>query len=182
MMKEQTDVKTFTHVAKYPYRTTLIHIKNLNDILDMPGGKKETLRQYLEHRITWMREELDEFDLALDENNIAEMMDALADELYFVLGTALTLGFDLGLVFDTVHAANMKKFSLCACTSPEDDPRLAKLDCKRCGGNGYTAKFRESDGKLQKPENWKPPDITGLMNAIYTSDAMRNRGKEQDNG
>jgi len=65
------------------------------------------------------------------EDILVAQADALIDEAYFNNGSFAILGIDPGPLFDIVHQANMGKLH-----------------------NGV-AKFRESDGKIIKPENWE---------------------------
>lgn len=86
-------------------------------------------RARLEKRITWMLEELGE--LVAADNFIAQL-DALADLMYFAIGTFVEMGVDGSEIFRIVHEANMRK--------------------KGVGG----ATFRH--GKTAKPHNWLPPE------------------------
>ena len=86
----------------------------------------ELARERLEKRITWMMEELGEL---VSARNFADQLDAMADLLYFVLGTFVEMGVDGSEVFKIVHNANMRKTQ---------------------------GKFRY--GKTQKPVNWLPPE------------------------
>lgn len=97
-------------------------------------------------RLKWMREELDEFELwasrvgdpEWDQNLVlAEMYDAMIDELYFVYGTLVAMNLRPEPGFRAVHAANMAKL--------HDGPDGTKV-----------AVYNE-DGKVVKPEGWEPP-------------------------
>ena len=76
-------------------------------------------------------EETEETLNAIDNSDIVEMTDGIVDSIVVLLGTAITYGIDLRPIWDEVHRTNMAKM----------------------GG-----KLRE-DGKLLKPEGWKPPEI-----------------------
>jgi len=67
---------------------------------------------------------------AIRDGDLVEAVDGLADLIYVCLGAAVTWGVDLEPVFQRVHASNMTK----------------------------TGGVRD-DGKIMKPEGWKPPDI-----------------------
>lgn len=54
-------------------------------------------------------EELSEMAIAWAANDIVSVADALADLLYVVLGTAVTLGIELEPLFAEVHRSNMTK-------------------------------------------------------------------------
>lgn len=76
-----------------------------------------------------------EFHEMVDETDVridmATMTDALADLDYVIEGTRIEFGIDGDPIAEAVHAANMAKL----------------------GGP------RRDDGKVLKPEGWKPPDI-----------------------
>jgi len=89
-------------------------------------------------RIRLLREEFDEYIEAENDNDLVEIADALADLTYIAVGTALKYGIPLDVVFREVHATNMAKF-------PDGKANV------------------RSDGKVLKPEGWKPPDIAALL-------------------
>jgi len=66
---------------------------------------------------------------------LPEFVDALADLDYVIEGTRLEFGINGAPIADAVHAANIAKV-----------------------GSG-----RREDGKVMKPEGWKPPDIAGEL-------------------
>lgn len=65
--------------------------------------------------------------------------DALVDMMVFIVGTGLEWGIPLDRLWAAVHRANMAKV----------------------GPDGKVT-YRE-DGKVLKPEGWKPPDIAAAM-------------------
>lgn len=68
------------------------------------------------------------------EPNLAAMAQENADVRYIAHGNDLAMGVD-GRVFDEVHRANLSK----------------------TGGS------KRSDGKVLKPEGWKPPDVERVL-------------------
>lgn len=66
-------------------------------------------RRKLNERIAQMQEELDEFTVAVDNDDIAEQADALVDLVYFALGTAAHMGLPWQALWDDVQRANMSK-------------------------------------------------------------------------
>ena len=56
-----------------------------------------------------IKEELDEFKLAIDANDINEVADALTDILYVTYGAGHAFGIDLDKCFDEVQKSNMSK-------------------------------------------------------------------------
>jgi predicted HAD superfamily Cof-like phosphohydrolase len=88
-------------------------------------------------RYSLMREENEEYLEAAQQGNLVEIADALGDQLYILLGTALRHGImdKMEAVFLEIHRSNM-----------------SKLDSD---GNPI---FRE-DGKVLKSEHYFRPDI-----------------------
>jgi predicted HAD superfamily Cof-like phosphohydrolase len=91
-------------------------------------------------RLDLIEEELDELHVAMEDGNLVDAADAIADLLYVVYGTAVEMGLDADALVQEVHAANMRK-----------------LD-----GDGKPI-LRE-DGKVLKPDGWVPPNIKGVLN------------------
>ena len=60
-------------------------------------------------RISLIEEELDELKLAIKENNIKEVADALTDILYVTYGAGHAFGINLDKCFKEVQSSNMSK-------------------------------------------------------------------------
>ena len=60
-------------------------------------------------RISLIEEELDELKLAIKENNIKEVADALTDILYVAYGAGHAFGINLDKCFEEVQNSNMSK-------------------------------------------------------------------------
>ena len=90
-------------------------------------------------RLDLIAEELEELDLAVKNNDIVEVADALTDLLYVVYGAGHAFGIDLDECFSEVHESNM-----------------SKLD-----KNGKPI-YRE-DGKVLKGPNYAPPNLENLV-------------------
>lgn len=90
-------------------------------------------------RVKLMKEEYNEYNKAEDNNDIVNLAVELADIIYIACGTAVSYGIPLDDVFNEIHKANMSKL----------------IDGKV---------VRREDGKIQKPEGWKPADITAILN------------------
>jgi len=85
-----------------------------------------------------LQEEFDEYLEGEENDDIVEISDALADMIYIIAGTALKYGIPLDEVFAEVQRSNMEKFP-----------------------NGRAV--IRPDGKILKPEGWKPPDIRAVL-------------------
>ena len=100
------------------------------DTLTFPSKALAELRGKL------ISEEALEALLVLRTNpSLPDIAKELADLLYVTFGTAVSLGIDLGPVFEEVHRSNMTK-----------DPAN-----------------RRSDGKILKGPNYIPPDIESVL-------------------
>lgn len=69
---------------------------------------------------------------------ISELMGELADLLYVTYGVMLRWGIDPDVIFNEVHAANMRK----------------------------TGGLRNAEGKIMKPKGWVKADLVGLIMKI----------------
>ena len=94
---------------------------------------------YLRYRLG--KEELVEYLDACNEDNLNEVTDALADQLYILLGTMNAHGMQNVIedVFDEVHRSNMSKL----------------------GSDGKPI-YRE-DGKVLKGPNFSPPNLEKFL-------------------
>ena len=91
----------------------------------LPNVATKNLRNRL------IQEEFEEFQEAMQSQDLANMAKELADLLYVVYGTAVSLGIDMEPVFKEVHRSNMSKV----------------------GGH------KREDGKWVKPPTYSPADI-----------------------
>jgi|TARA_B110000285_G_C15050740_1_gene576848 phosphoribosyl-ATP pyrophosphohydrolase len=87
------------------------------------------------------KEELDEYHHACANDDLIEVADALADQLYILLGTMISHGMGdvIEDIFDEVHRSNMSKLG-------EDGKPI----------------YRE-DGKILKGPNFSSPNIPPLL-------------------
>lgn len=90
-------------------------------------------------RMNLLLEEVKEYLESEEKNDLANLAKELADIIYIVCGTAVSYGIPLDNVFDEVHRSNMEKL----------------------GPDGKVN--RREDGKILKPDGWKPPDIESLL-------------------
>ena len=85
-----------------------------------------------------IEEETQELAEALTLGDVTEIAKELADLVYVAYGTAVSLGIDLDLVIEQVHASNMSKL----------------------GADGKPV-LRE-DGKVLKGTGYRPPDLSHI--------------------
>ena len=109
---------------------------------DVPDDSILLLRSRL------IMEEAAEFVTAASKRNIVGMADALADLLYVVYGSGVSLGIDLEPVFAEVQRSNMTK-----------------------------EKSHDQGGKVLKGTSYSPPDILNeLIKQGYNSDGKNKLG------
>lgn len=82
-------------------------------------------------------EEMGETLKAIENDDLVELADGIADSIVVLLGTAISYGIDIRPVWDEVHATNMTKV----------------------GG------LKREDGKSLKPDGWTPPKIKEILDA-----------------
>ena len=80
-------------------------------------------------------EELVELTHALNDRDEVGAADGIVDLIYVLIGMAITMGLDIREVWKVVQTANMAK-----------------------DGGG-----RRADGKILKPDGWRPPDVAGAL-------------------
>jgi predicted HAD superfamily Cof-like phosphohydrolase len=95
-----------------------------------------------EFRIKFLKEEVEEYEIAVEQGDIVKQFDSLLDLMYVALGTLLWHGFPTEEGFDLVHAANMSKV------------RVDKAENST----------RQSGYDVVKPEGWTAPD--GALNQL----------------
>lgn len=107
----------------------------------LPIGDKPELPDDSVRDLRWdlLVEEMLELQDAEADDDIVGIADALADLVYFAIGTAVAYGIPFDEVFGEVHRSNM-----------------TKLDKD---GNVI---YRE-DGKVLKPDTWEPPRIKEIL-------------------
>ena len=103
-----------------------IHISSTPSV---PDEATQTLRNRL------IQEEFEEFKEAMHNKDLSNMAKELADLLYVVYGTAVSLGIDMEPVFKEVHRSNMSKV----------------------GG------YKREDGKWVKPPTYSPANIQPII-------------------
>lgn len=90
---------------------------NFNDVAEFHGKMKQDYKgeprqldpEMLGFRMTFMMEELQEFNLAGQEGDLVRQADALVDLVYVAMGTAYLMGLPWELLWEQVHKANMDK-------------------------------------------------------------------------
>jgi predicted HAD superfamily Cof-like phosphohydrolase len=115
-----------------------IDVLTFHRMLDIPIGESPAIRRP-NLRAKLIREEARETSDAIMQGNMIEAIDGMCDLIVVTYGTAVEFGIDLAPFWDEVHRTNLAK----------------------AGGP-----VRE-DGKVLKPEGWKPPNLTRVFQEIY---------------
>lgn len=118
-------------------------------------------------------EEVKELEKAVNESDITETIDALADILYVVYGMGARLGIDLDKAFDIVHKSNMSKL----CTSEDEAKATVEFyknqfkngtmpydspDIKKSYDGSKYVVYNKSTGKVLKSINYTPASFTTI--------------------
>lgn len=93
---------------------------------------------------------------------LAEFGDAIADVIYYLIGTAHEYGIPLQEIWDVVQEANMSKLW----TRKEIDttPGVPDgWDAKPVGDLPRMYIVYDETGKVRKPPSWKEPDIKAII-------------------
>lgn len=150
------------------------HKTNFDKVVDFckcagqPVHTEHQLNIFEEHpervdlRLKLIQEEVKELEQAIQERNFTEVIDALSDILYVVLGMGGQLGINLDETFNIVHESNMTKF----CKTEQEAQETVewyKLNEKRYKEPAYRQSedgkywiVFNSDGKILKSINYTP--------------------------
>ncbi len=106
-------------------------------------------RKSFARRTRLIAEEFSEYCQAVSTDNIIEIADSLGDLLYVVFGAAIEHGLPMDRIFKKIHESNMTK------------------------KDGH----KDSSGKWIKPDNYKPVDLSWLLE---TKEAIEEEDDEKE--
>ena len=120
-------------------------------------------------RVALLAEELKELEVAILQNDIVEVADALCDLQYVLSGAVLEFGLGEKFVdlFNEVQRSNMSK----ACHSLEEAEATMQhykekgVNCHFKEDGGKYLVYRTSDNKTLKNINYSPADLVSILNA-----------------
>jgi len=128
----------------------------------IPSKKRQELR------ISLLQEELNELKEALDNNDLVETADALADLQYVLSGAILEFGLaeKFKSIFDEVQRSNMSK--TCKTLDEAKATQTFYLKEKQTHSiikekEGEFLVYRENDNKVLKSVKYSPADIKSLL-------------------
>ncbi|MCB0645770.1 MAG: nucleoside triphosphate pyrophosphohydrolase family protein [Saprospiraceae bacterium] len=119
-------------------------------------------------RIALLQEELDELKDALENNDIVEAADALADLQYVLSGAILELGLGEKFhdLFEEVQRSNMSK----TCKTLEEVEATQKYYLEHKSTESYVVEketeflvYRKEDGKVLKSIKYSPADFEAVL-------------------
>ena len=134
---------------------------DFQSVYDQTRNTKPTLINPTESMLRYElgKEELIEYLEACNNDDIVEVTDALADQLYILLGTMVAHGMQgiIKDVFNEVHRSNMSKLG-------EDGKPIYREDGKVLKGPNYSppniGKFLYTDTQMELPFNaWFNEDV-----------------------
>jgi predicted HAD superfamily Cof-like phosphohydrolase len=145
-------------------------VAEFHDMFDLPILDTPIIpnKKRCELRYALLAEELKEFHEALENNDLTEAADALADLQYVLSGAILELGLGniFGQLFAEVHRSNMSK----TCKSMDEALETQKFYLEQKGTesimvekNGEYLILRASDKKVLKSINYSSADINGQI-------------------
>ena len=117
-------------------------------------------------RLSLIKEEVKELEEAIQNHDMPEVIDALADILYVVYGAGASFGINLDKAFDIVHSSNMSKI----CPTEE----LAQKTVEN-----YKRLFEEGKSPYDSPAYKK--EETGLGYIIYNQSTGKVLKNIEDN-
>ena len=105
---------------------------------------QEPSRENAELYFNLIKEEFEEYVVAHRLKDEVEMLDACMDMIWVILGFCHMKGYKVDAAWNEVARSN-----------------LAKIDAA-------TGKVhKREDGKVLKPEGWKPPELGGYVQELY---------------
>lgn len=110
-------------------------VKNFMTACDQ-GKSEQTATLYLE----LINEEMNELSDGVEGGSDVATLDAICDTIWTLIGYAHAKGYPIETAWDAVALSNLRKIDL----------RTGKVN-------------RRADGKVLKPEGWKPPDISRIL-------------------
>ena len=122
----------------------MTNFQNVKKFMETFGQEVKSRPSFSSDKINMLRynlikEELDEFKQALDNNDLLEVADALTDILYVTYGAGHAFGINLDACFEEVQNSNMSKL----------------------GSDGKP--IYNDQGKVMKGPNYFKPDLSKFI-------------------
>jgi predicted HAD superfamily Cof-like phosphohydrolase len=107
---------------------------------ELPSSPQQSVSDQAELYKKLIKEEVEEFWEAEAASDDVEQIDACFDMMWVIVGYMKSRGWDCENIWDEGAKSNLSKI----------DPVSGKV-------------IRREDGKILKPEGWKPPDFTKFV-------------------
>ena len=107
---------------------------------ELPSSPQQNVSEQAELYKKLIKEEVEEFWEAEAASDDVEQIDACFDMMWVIVGYMKSRGWDCENIWDEGAKSNLSKI----------DPVSGKV-------------IRREDGKILKPEGWKPPDFTKFV-------------------
>lgn len=125
----------------------------------------------VQFRLSLIEEEFNELKKAVNENNLNNVIDALADILYVVYGMGVAFGIDLDKAFKIVHESNMSKLcsnkieALETIKNYKNLPEFANVNVgfRPSSDNKYFVVYNTDTGKILKSKFFTSPNFEELL-------------------
>lgn len=155
---------------KYKEPKGLNDVAEFHQIFDLPILLSPTIpaKKRCELRINLLQEELNELKDAIQDNDIIEIADALADIQYVLSGAILEFGLadKFKALFDEVHRSNMSK----PCKSIKEAEDTQSYYLKEKGTESHIVErdgeylvYRNEDKKVLKSVKYSPADLKTIV-------------------
>ena len=128
----------------------------------------------VEYRLSLVEEEFEELQEAIKNKDFTEVIDALTDIQYVVLGFYAAIGVDADSAFQIVHDSNMSKL----CKTEEEakesvhrywqemPQRYDSPNYRRADDNVHWVVYNESTKKILKSCNYTPANFESIVNIV----------------
>ncbi|MCB0691532.1 MAG: nucleoside triphosphate pyrophosphohydrolase family protein [Saprospiraceae bacterium] len=159
-------------MEKFDEPQSLTDVAEFHNTFSLPVLSAPTIpdKRRCELRINLLKEELAELKEAIEDNNLVEIADALADLQYVLSGAVLEFGLGRKFkeIFNEVHGSNMSK----TCKSKEEAlatqryyKESKETDSEIVEKDGVYLVYRSYDKKVLKSINYHPADIESILNS-----------------
>lgn len=150
---------------------TLKQVEDFHDTFNVPVLETPTIpsEERCQLRVDLLQEELNELKQAINDKDIVEVADALADLQYVLNGAILEFGMKDAFedLFDEVHNSNMSK----TCETEKQAIETVKMYTERGietyfkkANDSYTYNvYRKSDDKVLKNKDYRPANLKPIL-------------------
>jgi predicted HAD superfamily Cof-like phosphohydrolase len=148
----------------------LNNVRSFHETFDAPVLEQPQIpsKDRCKLRVALLQEELNELKQAIEDNDLVEVADALADLQYVLSGAILEfgLGEKFKTLFEEVQRSNMSK----ACKTKLEAEATAKKYFEKDGTESTIEKkgdvfivYRKGDHKVLKSINYSPADLSSIL-------------------